>query len=204
MTLITRISNESRAFIASDDQLNDRNRNRSGTIVKAFLYSKSIGAVSGLINDKTIDFNILDICNKYDSFESLNNGIAKDIPDRFTDEEIVILLSTLHNNKICDYAIVRKSGNQELLLKSQKLFLNQKTYQLISNNYKEIYNSFDPNIYAKYVDFNFSYSNGYDNFFHSILHIVSYNFFLQKTQYWHYLTQMKTMSLILFQLIIIM
>lgn len=175
MTLITRISNESRALIASDDQLNNNQGYKIGTTFKGFKYQYSIGAVAGLLIDKDLNFDILGEINKYDNDETCITGILKDIPEKLHTKETILLISRLVENEIFNDSYLLHNNNVQLLEKRKSIWYRREPVSPLikDNNYDLIEKSFDPAFYLENIDFNWNYglTDEVLSFLYSIFHV---------------------------------
>jgi len=184
MTLITRIITKSSVYIASDDQINDRNGYRIGTISKAFKFQRSIGAVAGLLRNDEIKFDILKEINKYDNCQDLVGGILKDIPEELQGEGSIIFLSECAGDVITNYSLLIQNGNIKEVEFVEPFFNSIQMSPIIGDsrlNFFErnnleatIHECYDSKFYQNHLDFNWSYSNGYNNnrsFIHSLFHV---------------------------------
>lgn len=179
MTLITRISNKSGVYIASDNQLNDKGGYSIGITFKAFKYPKSIGAISGLIYDRKSNFNILDVIAKYNTLHYLINGIRNDITQVLKSEKSVLMISSLTEGNINNNTFLVHNSKVKSIDKIKALTYNKiHVSPLVENNdFTAIEQSFDSDFYLAHLDFNWNYSIEDDNiksFLHSLFHVKSY------------------------------
>lgn len=180
MTLITRISNRSKAFIASDDKLSF-NDGTTEVINKSFFTENLIGAASGFLVDKKLGFSLMHLLSGVQNTSDITEILENQIPSEKLYEKVCILFSILEENKVNDFILIRKCGKVGFREKQQKPLFNIKVHELISKDYIGINESFDREFYTECVDFNFNYEDVYDYFFHSIFHICAYNIFGTKS-----------------------
>ncbi len=160
-----RIVDATSALIAGDNQSNNDEGfqifDEQGVKRKIQKLSKSntsIFGCAGFAGDEEI--TIINEINGIDNPTVIINKLNDVIPEKFSNELILMLFSEMVENTLAHRAIYGHKDNFEILdkLKIDLIFSRRIAIDIFGSNDIKWHESFDANFYSEHVDFNFNYA----------------------------------------------